>query len=75
MRTIRKLDHTGDTAFTFDEANAAAVKEAEALFKKLAKEGRQAFAVNRGEGLPDKRVDRFEQIEDDTVFIPRIQGG
>lgn len=75
MRIIRKLDHTGDTAFTFDEANAEAVKEAQALFKKLRKEGRQAFSVNRGEGELDKRVDSFDQIEGETVFVPRIQGG
>lgn len=75
MKTIRRLDSTGDTAVAFDENDVKAMAEAEALFERLKGEGRQAFAVNRGPGEPDKRIDSFKDTEAETVFIPRIQGG
>jgi hypothetical protein len=38
-------------------------------------EGRVPFAVNRGAGQEDKKLKTFDEVEGDTVFIPRIQGG
>lgn len=75
MKTIRRLDSSGDTAVRFDEADAIATAEAKALFEKLMGEGRVPFAVNRASGEPDKKLSGFGEVENDTVFIPRIQGG
>lgn len=75
MKTIRRLDSTGDTAVTFDENDVKATEEAKALFDRLMGEGRVPFAVNRGNGEPDKKLADFSEVENDTVFIPRIQGG
>lgn len=75
MKKIRKLDASGDTVLEFNEVDAAATEEAKALFARLMGEGRVPFAVNRGSGEPDKKLSSFDQVENDTVFIPRIQGG
>lgn len=75
MKTIRKLDSSGDTALQFNPADAKATEEARSLFDRLTKEGRVPFAVNRANGQPDAKLKSFDQVENDTVFIPRIQGG
>lgn len=75
MKTIRKLDSSGDTAVTFDPADTKATAEAKALFARLTKEGRVPFAVNRADGQTDKKLKSFDEVENETVFIPRIQGG
>ena len=75
MKTIRRLDATGDTAVTFDESDVRATKEAKALFEKLMGEGRVPFATNRANGEPDKKLANFNEVENETVFIPRISGG
>lgn len=75
MKKIRRLDSSGDTVVEFNEADAKAAAEAKALFEKLMGEGRVPFAVNRANGEPDKKLTSFDQVENDTVFIPRIQGG
>lgn len=74
MKKIRKLDSSGDAVLEFNETDAKASAEAKALFDRLMGEGRVPFAVNRGD-QPDKKLTNFDQIENDTVFIPRIQGG
>lgn len=74
MKKIRKLDSSGDAVLEFNETDAKASAEAKALFDRLMGEGRAPFAVNRGD-QPDKKLTNFDQIENDTVFIPRIQGG
>jgi hypothetical protein len=75
MKRIRRLDASGDTVLEFNETDAKAIAEAEALFNRLMGEGRVPFAVNRGNGETDKKLSSFDQVENDTVFIPRIQGG
>lgn len=59
----------------FNEVDAKATAEAKALFDKLMGEGRVPFAVNRGNGEPDKKLTNFNETENDTVFIPRVVGG
>ena len=77
MKTLRKMDSTGDTVIEFDElaADAKATIEAKALFARMAAGGGAVFAVNRGEGQPDKRVTNFNDLEADNLVIPRIVGG
>jgi hypothetical protein len=75
VKTIRRLDSSGDTAVVFDENDVKATAEAKALFERLQGEGRVPFAVNRGEGQTDKKLASFDEVEGETVFIPRIQGG
>lgn len=75
MKTIRRLDSSGDTAVAFDESDLKATAEAKALFDKLMGEGRVPFAVNRGDAQTDKKLTDFSEVENETVFIPRIQGG
>lgn len=75
MKKIRKLDSSGDAVLEFNPTDEKAAAEAKALFDRLMGEGRVPFAVNRGEGKTDLKLTNFDQVEDDTVFIPRIQGG
>lgn len=75
MKKIRRLDSSGDTVLEFNEVDEKATAEAKALFDRLMGEGRVPFAVNRGDAQPDKKLSDFSQVEGDTVFIPRIQGG
>lgn len=72
MKTIRKMNHTGDTAVTFDETqvDSAATAEARALFDRLTK-GEKA-SVFTADG---RRVERFEDLAEDNVAVPRIVGG
>ena len=77
MKTLRVMDSTGDTVLKFDEteATAAAASEAKALFERMTGKGAAVFAVNRGEGQPDKRVKNFNELEQDNVIVPAIVGG
>lgn len=72
---IRFLDHSGDTRVEFSSADAKAKDEAKALFEKLMKGGAIPFAVNRANGQEDMKLTSFDQIENDTVMVPRIVGG
>jgi hypothetical protein len=73
MATQIVMDHTGDTRHQFDPADAAAVAEAEKRFKKLAGEGFTA-AMWLGDGK-SKVVKSFDPTAEETLFIPRLQGG
>lgn len=74
MKTLRVMDSTGDTKVEFEPGTAAEV-EAKALFERLTGGGGAVFAVNRAEGLPDRRVTSFEELGDENVAVPRIVGG
>jgi len=73
--TIRYLDHTGDTCLTFADTDVKAKAEAKALFDRLTKAGQPAFAVKRAGGAEDMKITSFDQIENETIIIPRIAGG
>jgi hypothetical protein len=73
MATQIVMDHTGDSRHQFDPANGAAVAEAEARFKKLASAG--FTAVKRlGDGRSEI-LRSFDPAAEETLFIPRLQGG
>jgi hypothetical protein len=67
------MNATGDTRHEFDPADAAAVAEASARFKKLTGAGFTA-AVRRGAGASELIRD-FDPAADETVFFPRLRGG
>jgi hypothetical protein len=77
VKTLRILDSSGDSVVSFDDSDAALVarKEAQALFERMLASGAVAFKVNRGEGKPDEKVTNFSDLEDETVIVPRIDGG
>jgi len=73
MPTQIVMDHTGDTRHQFDAADAAAVAEAERRFKELTGAG---FAAGERTGPgQSKIVSQFDPQAEETLFIPRLQGG
>lgn len=76
MKTLRKMDSTGDSRFTFDEsqANAKATQEARALFDRMQAGGGAVFALD-GKGEGTAKVTRFEDLAEDNIAVPKIAGG
>jgi hypothetical protein len=73
MATQIVMDHTGDSRHEFDPADARALAEAERRFKQLTRAG---FTAARRLG-DDKTVvlRSFDPTAEETLFIPRLQGG
>jgi hypothetical protein len=67
------MDHTGDTRHQFNSADAQAVAEAEERFKVLTSSGFTA-AKRVGEGKSEV-LRSFDPTAEETLFIPRLQGG
>jgi hypothetical protein len=67
------MDHTGDSQFTFDPNSAEALQEAEKRFKQLTGDGFTA-AVRKEEG-GSRVIKSFDPTAEETLFIPRLQGG
>jgi hypothetical protein len=67
------MDHTGDTRHQFDRADVHAVAAAEARFKELTGAGFTA-AKRLGEGK-SQVLKSFDPTAEETLFIPRLQGG
>jgi hypothetical protein len=67
------MDHTGDTRHHFNPADARAVSEAEARFMELTGAGFTA-AKRLGEGKSEV-LRGFDPTAEETLFIPRLQGG
>ncbi len=72
MKTIRKMDSTGDTAITFDEqqAQSTTTLEAQALFDRLTKVEKASVFTKDG-----RRVERFEDLAKENVIVPKLVGG
>jgi hypothetical protein len=73
MATQIVMDHTGDTRHQFDPADVVAVAEAERRFKELTGAGFTA-AKRLGDGKSEI-VKTFDPTAEETLFIPRLQGG
>jgi hypothetical protein len=73
MATQIVMDHTGDTRHQFDPADVSAVAEAERRFKELIGAGFTA-AMRLGEGKSEI-LKSFDPTAEETLFIPRLQGG
>jgi hypothetical protein len=67
------MDHSGDSRHVFDANDAAAVALAEERFKELTGRGFTA-AVRTGPGQ-SQVVHKFDPAAEETIFIPRLQGG
>jgi hypothetical protein len=73
MRTQIVMDATGDTRHHFDADDRAAVTEAEQRFVELTRAGYIA-AKRTGSGTSEV-VRKFDPTAEETLFIPRLQGG
>ena len=67
------MDPTGDSRHEFDPADAVAVAEAEKRFKELTGAGFTA-AKRLGEGKSEV-IRSFDPTAEETLFMPRLQGG
>lgn len=67
------MDHTGHSEHVFDKADVVSFKEAEARFMELTGKGFTA-AVRAPDGRSDL-VRTFDADAEETLFIPRLQGG
>jgi hypothetical protein len=67
------MDHTGDSRHLFNPADAAAVADAEERFKTLTGAGYIA-AKRTGLGTSEL-IRKFDPTAEETLFIPRLQGG
>jgi hypothetical protein len=68
------MDRSGDTRHEFDGADATAVALAERRFRELTGKGFRAVALAK-DGGPGRVIGRFDPQEDQTLFIPQLQGG
>jgi hypothetical protein len=81
MAVLRVLNWRGDTKVTYDAERAAAgdveqaaaVDEAERIFREERARGATAFKVVPGE--PGVRIDDFDRTAEQIVMVPRIAGG
>ena len=79
MKTVRKLDKTGDTCLQFDETEATAEQraQAKALFEEHVMKKLPVFSTNRPGGAEDLKITSFDQIEEgaETILVPAIVAG
>ena len=68
------MDRSGDTRHEFDTADPKAVALAERRFKELTGKGFRAVALAK-DGGPGQILGRFDPQEEQTLFIPQLQGG
>jgi hypothetical protein len=68
------MDRSGDTRHEFDSADVKSVALAERRFKELTGKGFRAVALAK-DGGPGRMVGRFDPQEEQTLFIPQLQGG
>jgi hypothetical protein len=67
------MDRTGDTRHNFNPADARAVAEAEARFMELT--GAGFTAAKRLDEGKSQVLKSFDLTAQETLFIPRLQGG
>ena len=73
MATQIVMDHTGDSRYPFDPADARELAEAERRFEKLTGAGFTAAArTATGES---RRISAFDSAVQETLFFPRLLGG
>jgi hypothetical protein len=73
MPTQIVMDHTGDTRHKFDAADLAAVAKAKRRFEELT--GAGFIAAERTGPGQSKIVHKFDAAVEETLFIPKLQGG
>jgi len=79
MKTLRRLDHTGDTCVQFDDTPATAAEQAKAkeIFDEWMRKKLPAFLTKRPGGKEDLKITSFDQIEEgaETILVPAIVPG
>ena len=81
MANLRVMSWRGDTKITYDirkaetgdPEQAAAVEEAERIFREERARGATAFRVDADEAAT--RIDTFDRTAEQIVMVPRIAGG
>jgi hypothetical protein len=73
MPTQIVMDHTGDTKHKFDGADVAAVAKAKRRFEELT--AARFIAAERTGSGQSKIVRKFDAGIEETLFIPKLQGG
>lgn len=73
MGVLKVMDHSGDTAHSFDPANATEVSAAMAVFDDLVKQGHTAYK-RTGNGTGEV-IRKFDGTADEIVVRPRVIGG
>jgi hypothetical protein len=68
------MDGSGDTRHAFDASDATAIAAAEERFKELTGRGFRAVALGKNGG-PGRLISTFDRSEEETLFIPQLQGG
>ena len=74
MGLLRVLCGRGDVKVDWDIAEAAAVAEAERIFRENAARGYAAFRVEDAVEAT-VRIDQFDPLAREIIQIPRIVGG
>lgn len=67
------MDHSGHSEHAFDRADVVSTQEAERRFKELTGQGFTAAAIKPGGQSAIIRA--FDPGVEETLFIPRLQGG
>ena len=68
------MDRSGDTRHSFDPTDTAAVKDAQQRFLELTGKAFSAVALGRN-GKPGNLLREFDAAVEETLFVPRLQGG
>ena len=68
------MDRSGDTRYEFDASTPEALIRAGRRFRELTGKGFTAVALGK-QGEPGSLVHDFDPHVDQTLFIPRLQGG
>jgi hypothetical protein len=76
MGTMRILDHTGDTAVTWDLDDESTIRAAEEIFEREAAQAKMAFARSMGAPVEEaERIRRFDPSAEEIIWVRPIQGG
>lgn len=77
MKTVRRLDASGDTCIEFDETTPEALAKAKQMFDDWMKKKLPAFQTKRANQQPDEKITSFDQIENgsEVLLVPAIVAG
>lgn len=67
------MDHTGHSTFEFTKGDKVSMQEAEKRFAELTGQGFTAAAL--GPNGTSEIIRSFDPNVEETLFIPRLQGG
>jgi hypothetical protein len=69
------LDQTGHSTLTFDDANVVDLEQALTEFNDLVKERKFTAATRRKGETEYTKVKTAQELQDETLFVPALQGG